>query len=189
MGLDISMGSFDNVIIFSIHGGERVNPCIRNLAPKGTESEQWYVSLNKSTKVVLKLGFCIFLWGWVPPRQIHYKQKYSPTTTMCGRTDQGSFISNVRTLTAEDCLGNEQFIGCRLCRRPPKPDDLMFWWVLLGNGVVSIGNWGFGAFPARSSVWCSPAGGFFPEKHDFYKKTEFLIIVECFLIKIDLVCY
>ena len=30
-------------------------------------------------------------------------------------------------------------------------------------------KWEFGASSARSSVWCSPAGGFFLEKHDFYE--------------------
>ena len=34
-------------------------------------------------------------------------------------------------------------------------------------------NVGFGASPARSSVWCSPAGGlFFQKKHPFEKKCD-----------------
>ena len=47
------------------------------------------------------------------------------------------------------------------------------------------GNGGFGASPARSSVWCSPAGGFFfSEKHNFWEKTCFLMIFKwCFIKK------
>ena len=37
-----------------------------------------------------------------------------------------------------------------------------------------VGNWGFGASPARSSVWCSPAGAScFSEKHHFFDKMFF----------------
>ena len=36
-------------------------------------------------------------------------------------------------------------------------------------------NWGFGASPARSSVWCTPAGTFFPEKHALHAKTLLFI--------------
>ena len=42
-------------------------------------------------------------------------------------------------------------------------------WHALGKGPANFnGNRGFGAPPARSSVWCSPAGGFF-----FWEKQHF----------------
>ena len=40
-----------------------------------------------------------------------------------------------------------KFIGCRLCRRPLRFDDSMFWWILIGNGGFGASQFGlrFGA--------------------------------------------
>ena len=47
-----------------------------------------------------------------------------------------------------------------------------------------VGNGGFGASPARSSVWCSPAGGFFLfEKQHFLQTILFFVI--CVLFSMD----
>ena len=44
-----------------------------------------------------------------------------------------------------------------------------------------IENGGFGASPIRSSVWCSPAGGFFSQKNTLLiKKHVFYVFVVIF---------
>ena len=111
------------------------------------------------------------------------------------------WISHVNNVSGQPCLGkswwalvgevmagkvlqslqrqpaiNITFTGCRLCRRPPKPDDLMFWWVLIENE-------GFGASPIRTSVWCSPAGAFFYRKKCLSLKNIFFKDVQLFLGK------
>ena len=46
-----------------------------------------------------------------------------------------------------------KFTGCRLCRRPPKSDDWMFWWILIGNGSFGASNPDFCVVQSRRGLF------------------------------------
>ena len=63
-----------------------------------------------------------------------------------------------------------KFTGCRPCGRPPKSDDLMFWWISIGNGGFGLDLGGL--VHPQSGLLCGaalPEALFFQEKHDFSK--------------------
>ena len=57
-----------------------------------------------------------------------------------------------------------EFIGCRLCRRPLRFDDSMFWWILIGNGGFGLEMEGL--VHPQSGLLCGAAlpGAFFSRK-------------------------
>ena len=66
------------------------------------------------------------------------------------------------------------FIGCRLCRRPLRFDDLMFWWILIGNGGFGLEMEGL--VHPQSGLLCGAAlpGAFFSRKTwPSWKKQDF----------------
>ena len=74
------------------------------------------------------------------------------------------------------------FPTCRLVNKSLFPLVQSWFPDLCDLSMDVIENWGFGASPIRTSVWCSPACVFFSGQHIIFMS------VEWFLIKMDLIC-